>query len=180
MRIERLDTVAVIIDIQDRLLPHMSEKNEVLKNTQKLVQGLSALGIEILVTQQYTKGLGSTVEPITEVMPAFAPIEKSTFSCCDEAVFSRMLKNTGKHFVLVTGIEAHVCVLQTVLDLINSGYQPVVVADCVSSRKESDKAVALNRMFQHGAIISTYESVLFELTRSSRAPEFKAISTIVK
>lgn len=180
MRIVKSDTAAVIIDIQEKLLPHMSDQDAVLRNNVKLIEGLKILDIPYLVTQQYSKGLGETVEPVKMAMEDIKYIEKTSFSCCDEAAFMQGLKESEKHFVIVAGIETHVCVLQTVIDLINSGYQPVVVENCVSSRYEVDKSSALRRLEQEGAIIATYESVLFELTRNAKSPEFKAISKLVK
>ncbi|MFC0878172.1 hydrolase [Saccharicrinis sp. FJH2] len=180
MRIVKSDTAAVMIDMQGKLLPHMKKQPTVLENCVKLTEGLKILDIPILVTQQYTKGLGETVDYLREAFDRFEYIEKTSFSCCDEPEFNLKLKSTGKHFVIVAGIEAHVCVLQTVIDLINFGYQPVVVENCVSSRYDEDKESALQRLRQEGAIITTYESVLFELTQNAKAPEFKAISKLVK
>ena len=180
MRILKPDTAGVIIDMQEKLLPHMKKQPTVLENCIKLIEGLDILNIPVLATQQYTKGLGQTIEPIRDAFDQFGYIEKTSFSCCDEPEFSIRLKSTGKHFVVVAGIETHVCVLQTVIDLINSGYQPVVIENCVSSRYDEDKESALIRMRQEGAIVSTYESLLFELTQNAKASEFKAISKLVK
>lgn len=180
MRIIKSDTAAVIVDMQEKLLPHMRKQPTVLENTVKLIEGLKLLNIPSLVTQQYTKGLGETVEHISDAFDTFEYNEKTSFSCCDEEEFSKQLKSKGKHFVIIAGIEAHVCVLQTVIDLMNSGYQPVVVENCTSSRFDEDKESALKRMRQMGAMVTTYESILFELTRNAKAPEFKAISKLVK
>ncbi len=180
MRIIASDSVGLVIDIQSRLHPLIHENEMVTKNTQILIQGLKALGIPMLVTEQYVHGLGSTIEPIKDHIADVAPIEKLAFSCCDEPKFDMELASLGKKFVIIAGIETHVCVLQTVVDLIERGYTPVVVQNCVSSRFLSDKLVALDRMRQEGAIISTYESILFELTRVSKTPVFKVISGLVK
>ncbi|MFB6319322.1 hydrolase [Saccharicrinis sp. FJH54] len=180
MRIVKTDTAGVIIDMQEKLLPHMKKQPTVLENCVKLITGLNLLEVPVLATQQYTRGLGETVEHIREVFEPFDYIEKTSFSCCDEPEFNVRLKSTGKHFVIIAGIETHVCVLQTVIDLINFGYQPVVIENCVSSRFDEDKDSAIHRMRQEGAIISTYESVLFELTQDAKADAFKAISKLVK
>jgi nicotinamidase-related amidase len=107
-------------------------------------------------------------------------MEKMTFSCCDHQEINQEIREAGKRNIIICGIETHVCVLQTVIDLLRQDYQPVVIADCVSSRKTSDRAVAIERMRQEGAIISTYESILFELTRVSGTDTFKEISRLVK
>lgn len=170
----------MIIDIQERLLPHIYEHEVVLQHTQILIKGLQILDIPIIVTEQYTKGLGFTVEPIKSLFTSFESLEKISFSCCDDKAFSTELASLSKKFVIMAGIETHVCVLQTALDLLDNGFTPVVVADCVSSRKLSDKQVALARIQNSGGIITTYESILFELTRFAGNDTFKAISKLVK
>jgi nicotinamidase-related amidase len=107
-------------------------------------------------------------------------IEKTAFSCCDEPAFTSALAALHKQFVLIAGIESHVCVLQTVIDLLERGYQPVLVEDCVSSRKEGDKDISVHRMLKEGALVTTYESILFELCRFSGTDAFRAISKLVK
>ena len=180
MRIQKDDTLAVIIDIQELLFPLISENKKIEKNTVTLVKGLKELGIDIIVTQQYTKGLLPTVKSIAEAIGKFEHIEKMSFSCCDEAQFAEELVVKGKKNIIIAGIETHVCVLQTVVDLIELGYQPVVVEDCVSSRNPNDKKIAIERMRTEGAIITTYESLLFELLQYSGTDTFKAISRLVK
>ena len=107
-------------------------------------------------------------------------MEKMAFSCCDDPLIQHSLKVLSKKFVVIAGIEAHVCVLQTVLDLLDQGFFPVVVTDCISSRKHGDKLFALKRMQQSGAILTTSESILFELTRYAGNEIFKSISKLVK
>lgn len=180
MRIPRDNTVAIIIDIQERLVPHIHDNETIAGNTEILIKGMQVLGIPIHVTQQYSKGLGHTIPRIESLFESFGFIEKTAFSCCDEQDLVRALKATGKKYVLIAGIESHVCVLQTVIDLMDQGYVPVVIEDCVSSRKPSDKSIAMERMRSEGAIISSYESILFELCRFSGTEEFKSISKLVK
>ena len=180
MRILLNESVGVVVDMQEKLLPHMRKQPAVLENTVRLIEGLKILGVEILVTQQYTKGLGETVEHIRSCFDEFKYIEKRSFSCYDEPSFVAALNNTGCKFVIVAGIETHVCVLQTVVDMVDAGFVPVVVKDCISSRKDDDKEIAFERMREEGAIITTVESVLFELTRSSEDPGFKQISKLIK
>ena len=180
MRILKDRSCLLVIDFQERIFPLIHENEKLLKNVPILIAGLKALKLPIFVTEQYTKGLGVTVQPIAEALGAIPRIEKSTFSCCDESRFNLELATSGKENVIITGIESHVCVLQTVIDLIRQGYQAVVVEDCISSRNLNDKLIAIERMKSEGAIITTYESILFELLRSSGGETFKAISKLVK
>ena len=180
MRILKDRTVALMIDFQERLFPFIFENDKLLKNVPILIEGLKVLGIHIFITEQYVRGLGSTVEPIARAMGDLRRIEKSAFSCCDEPRLMEGIAVTAKENIIIAGIECHVCVMQTVNDLIRNGYHPVVVEDCVSSRKESDKKTAIERMRKEGAIITTYESILFELLRYSGTEQFKAISRLVK
>jgi hypothetical protein len=180
MRIKKENTIGVVIDIQSRLYPLIHDHETVTKNNRILIKGLQVMNIPLVVTQQYTKGLGETIPEIKEVLGEFKPIEKTAFSCCDEPRFNEDLALASKMYVVITGIETHVCVMQTVVDLIGQGYIPVVVEDCVGSRKTTDKITALNRMRHEGAIITSYESILFELLRYSGTDEFRQISALVK
>ena len=179
-RIKKEETVAVIIDVQEKLYPLISNNEKMTMNITRLIKGLKVLEIPMLITQQYTKGIGETITPIKEAIGEFSHIEKLSFSCCGDPIFLDALKKLGRKNVIITGIESHVCVLQTALDLIDMGYQPVLIEDCVSSRNLNDKKYALKRMKSAGAILSTYESILFELTVVSGTEQFKAISRIVK
>lgn len=180
MRILQDETVAVVIDIQEKLLPHIHEWESTLQNCLKLIEGLQILAVPILATQQYTKGLGPTVPSVIQKFPEFHHIEKLSFSCHEEPVFAEQILTLGKQNIILCGIESHVCVLQTCIDLLKAGYIPVVVEDCISSRKPDDKLIAVERMRQEGAIITTMESLLFELTRSAGSDLFKRISGVVK
>lgn len=180
MRILRENTIGLFIDIQDRLFPHMLDMEQVEQNLITLTAALKVLEIPFLVTEQYTKGLGFTIQLLRIALGEYQAIEKTTFSCCDEPAFMNAISTGGKKNILLCGIETHVCVLQTAIDLLETGYQPVVIEDCVSSRKLSDKNTAIERMRQEGVIITSLESVLFELTRNSGTEIFKAISKLVK
>ena len=180
MRIPKDKTAGLIIDIQERIFPFISEKEMLVRNVPILIGGLRAMDIPLFITEQYVKGLGPTIDTIARVTEGIPRTEKMSFSCCDEPSFMENLALSGRDFVIIAGIESHVCVLQTVLDLKKHGLHPVVVEDCISSRKMNDKVIALERMRQAGAIITTYESVLFELLRYSGSETFKAISKLVK
>lgn len=176
MRIEAKDAVAVVVDYQERLMPVMYEKEKLLKNTAILLKGLKELDIPIVVTQQYTKGLGPTVKEIEDVLGEYEPLEKITFSSFDTVKESIQ----GKKFVIVCGIEAHICVLQTLIDLKENGYVPVLVEDCLSSRTLHNKQIALERAKQEGVILTTYESILFELLEKAGTDTFKKIQALIK
>jgi nicotinamidase-related amidase len=180
MRILKDRTIALVIDFQERLFPFIYENEKLLKNVPILIEGLKALSMQIFVTEQYVKGLGPTVVPIAQALGDIRRIEKMSFSCCDEPRLMEGIAVTGKENVIIVGIESHVCVLQTVIDLIRNGYHPIVVEDCISSRRENDKRIAIERMKKEGAIMTTYESVLFELLRYSGTEQFKVISRLVK
>lgn len=180
MRITKENTIGLIIDIQERLVPAMFEKEDLIKSCSTLIEGLLALNVPLMVTQQYTRGLGETVEEIKKLVSDFNYIEKRDFSCCDEPAVMEKLESLSAKNIIICGIEAHVCVLQTAVDLKAAGYNPVVVMDCVSSRMPQSIEMAKERFRHEGILMTSYESVLFELTRSSAAPEFKAISKLVK
>ena len=180
MRILRGNTTALIIDIQERLFPHIHDHDGVAANTEVLVRGLQVLGIPLHVTQQYSRGLGPTIAPLASLFDPFTHIEKTAFSCCDEPEVMMALEASGRNFVLLAGIETHVCVLQTAVDLLERGFKPVLIEHCVGSRKIQDRQTAIQRIKAEGAIISTYESILFELCRYSGTEEFKSISALVK
>ncbi len=180
MRITKKNTIGLVIDIQERLFPVMWENEALLKNCKILIQGLQTLKLPLITTQQYTKGLGETHQDIKSVIDNFSFVEKRAFSCYDEPGVVDKLNETDAKNIIICGIESHVCVLQTAVDLKAAGLNPVVVIDCVSSRAKENIELAKER-FRHEEILTTsYESVLFELTRSSGAAEFRAISGLVK
>jgi nicotinamidase-related amidase len=180
MRILKEKTVGLVIDIQERLIPVIDESGQLIENCCKLIQGLQILGLPLFVTQQYTKGLGETVGEIKAVINDFEYIEKKDFSCYDEPEVAEKLALSGAENVIIFGIESHVCVLQTAIDLKEAGYNPVVVMDCVSSRSYDNVDLAAERFRYEGIMMTSLESVLFELTRTSGTPEFKEISKLVK
>lgn len=180
MRILRKETAAVVIDIQEKLLPHIYEGKTTLDNCLKLIEGLQVLHVPVITTQQYTKGLGPTEPSIADKFSEFNYIEKNSFSCFEEPAFKEEITILNKQNIILCGIESHVCVLQTCLDLLDNGFRPVVVKDCISSRKPDDKIVAIERMRQEGARITTLESILFELTGKAGNETFKQISRLIK
>ena len=174
------NTCLLIIDIQKRILPVIKDYELVVENTLKLIKGFKAMGLPIYYTEQYPKGLGPTEEQILNELDGIKPIEKMTFSCSGEGELFNIF-NTKKHSqIVVCGIESHVCIQQTVLDLIENDFQVNLAADAVSSRKEKDYNIALNRMRTHGTEVTTTESILFELLNICGTDVFKQVSKIVK
>ena len=179
MRILLENTSCLVIDYQEKIVPAMAEKEVLLENSTKLLKGLSILGVPMVITSQYTKGLGMNLPEIFEGAGTQEYFDKISFSAFDVPEVKGKLQERGKT-VIVCGIEAHVCVLQTVIDLLEDGYQPVLVTDCISSRDKQNVEIAIERAKQEGALLTTSESVLFELLRSAGHEKFKEISKLVK
>lgn len=181
MRILAEDTMALIIDFQERLVPVIEGNERLLHNTEILVKGLKTLNIPMIVTQQYTKGIGMTVPMISEAIgEGFTYYDKVSFSCAENEEILAKITGIGRKNIIVCGIEAHICVLQTVIDLIDKGFHVIIAEDCVGSRRESDRLVGIKRAIAEGALPTTYESILFELTRVAKTDVFKEISRLIK
>ncbi|RKZ66900.1 MAG: hydrolase [Gammaproteobacteria bacterium] len=172
----------VVIDIQTRLTSAMPIKvlARLKRNINILLQGASRLSIPVLATEQYPKGLGPTEPEIVELFPDDTlKFEKTCFSCTGAEQFLQKLEETGRKQVIIVGIEAHVCVLQTAIQLIAEGYQVFVVADCICSRHRENYEASLKRMSQAGVVICNAESVLFEWLRDAKHDNFKELSQLV-
>ena len=180
MRIRVEDALFCLVDVQERLFPHIGNKEILEKNILTLVKGLKVLNVPFIVNEQYKKGIGETIPSLKELVETYSSYEKTTFSCCQNDETMKAIKNTNKKVVIVAGIETHVCVLQTCIDLLENGFKVVLVTDCCSSRKENDTKFAIKRLIQAGVIPTTYESILFELTLDAKNPCFKEISSLVK
>lgn len=176
----REDTAFVVIDFQEKLMPAMSGRELLEDRTVRLVKGMKTLEIPTIVTQQYTKGIGPTIPSIAEALGEYEPIDKTTFSCMKNEEFIEKFRALDRKNIVVCGIEAHICVQQTVLQLIEDGYNVFVPADCVSSRSPEDKMWSISRMGEAGAVITSYEAVLYEILGGSKEQGFKQISAIVK
>ena len=179
-RIKKEDAILTAIDFQEKLLPAMFEAEKVEAAAIKLAAGLNVMGVPEIVTTQYAKGLGPTVPAVEEALGEFEPIDKSSFSAWNNEEYKSALQKSGRKTVILMGIETHICVEQTALDLLENGYTVFVPADCVQSRNPVNKELSLRRMEAAGVVITCAESILYELLGSSRAAEFKAISAIVK
>ena len=173
-------TALLIIDIQERILPVISNNERVVEYTLKLIKGFRALGLPIYYTEQYPKGLGPTARLIMDELGDLKPFDKMSFSCSGAGELFNEFKRKNLSQIVVCGVESHVCVQQTVLDLIENGLQVNLAADAVSSRKEIDYLTALDRMRHHGVEVTTTEAILFELLNVCGTPQFKEVSKIVK
>jgi len=176
------NSLLVLVDIQAKLLAVMpeAEAKRMMASAGTLLEAAGLLTIPVLLTEQYPKGLGATDVGIVNKLPVATPVfEKTGFSCCAAEGFDVALANSGRKQVILAGLEAHVCVLQTALELLNNGYQVYVVEDAVSSRKAEHKVVALQRMQQQGITVVNYESVLFEWLRDAVHPDFRRISSLL-
>ncbi|MCG3651259.1 hydrolase [Aliarcobacter butzleri] len=180
MRIRVEDALFCLVDVQERLFPHIGNKEILEKNLLTLVKGLKVLNVPFIVNEQYKKGIGETIPSLKELVETYSSYEKTTFSCCQNNETMKAIRNANKKVVIVAGIETHVCVLQTCIDLLENGFKVVLVTDCCSSRKENDTKFAIKRLIQAGVIPTTYESILFELTLDAKNPCFKEISSLVK
>ena len=172
-------TALLVVDMQDKLLPAIHEAEAVTAAVGRIIRACRVLEVPILVTEQYPAGLGPTCSAVKQLLGTVKPVEKLRFSACVEPVMAQLAK-LGRTDILVVGIEAHVCVQQTVLDLIRAGHVPHLCADAVSSRRVLDRDTAIARMRQAGAIITTVESALFEIQTQASGDTFKPLLKIVK
>lgn len=181
MLIRAEESVLVVVDVQARLLPAIHESDRVLRNAGILLKGAGALSVPVILTEQYAKGLGETVEAVRAGLPEGTPtIEKITFACTGEPTFVAALERLGRRRVVLCGTEAHVCVLQTALGLLQLGYTVHLVADAVSSRTPANHAAGVERMRAAGASIVTTEMVLFEWLERAGTPVFKTVSALIR
>jgi nicotinamidase-related amidase len=167
----------VVVDIQEKLLPPIFQKEQLVRNAQLLIRTARVLKIPTLVSTQYAKGLGGTVPEIAVLLPETEPIDKQLFSCFGSDVFCTLLKRLpgNRNTLLLCGMETHICVMQTALAALSEGYLVHVASDAVSSRVEWNWKVGLDRMRAAGAVISSTEMMIYELVRSSGSPAFKEL-----
>jgi nicotinamidase-related amidase len=178
VKLDRGRAALAVIDVQEAFRPAVLEFERVADNVAVLIQGARILGLPVVVTEQYPKGLGATVPEVAEQMGGLKPIEKVCFSAVEADGFPALLE--GRDQVLLCGIEAHVCVNQTAEDLLASGRAVHVVQDAVSSRTAANRDLGLHRMETSGATLTSVETALFELLREAGTPEFKQVQALVK
>lgn len=176
-------SLLAVVDTQTQLAAAMppTKRDEVLRNTAILLQAAGMLSVPVLITEQYPKGLGKTEAALTQHLPPAASIiEKTCFSCCGVADFMEAVQHSRRNQIILAGMEAHVCVLQTALDLHATGMQVFIVEDAVCSRRMRNKTNALTRLRQAGVVVANTESLLFEWLRDARHEHFKNISTLIR
>lgn len=174
----RDDSALLVVDVQEKLLPSIADGDRVVWNIRRLIDGARALDLAVAATEQYPGGLGKTVPPLAERLPQIP--DKLSFSCIScEGIFQEWQRQ-GRYKILVAGVEAHVCVQQTVLDLLAAGFQVYVAVDAVGSRFPLDREIAWRRMESAGATLTTTEAALFEWCEVAGTPQFKTISSLVR
>ena len=179
MLVERDRSQLLMVDIQERLLPAMSDPALVVKNGGRLLEAARTLAVPVVVSEQYPAGLGRTVPELASLAPVNAVQEKMEFSCFANAGLRSALSGTGKQ-TIVFGIEAHVCVLQTALEMAADSRDVTIVVDAIGSRVADSKEIALRRLQDAGVRLATTEMVLFEWLRRAGTPEFKTISRLIR
>jgi len=178
MKVE--DTVLLVVDVQEKLLPQISGRDRLVWNVGRLVDACRILGIRYLLTEQYPQGLGPTTELLRKKVESDAPIfEKTSFSCCGSDAFREQLAKLKPAKVLVTGMESHVCILQTVLDLLADGYRVLAAVDAIGARNAADHRLAIRRMETEGAVMTSTEASIFEWCETSKRKEFKQLQQLV-
>jgi nicotinamidase-related amidase len=170
----------LLVDFQEKLVRAMHEKQALVENAAKMVQGAKILGLPILWTEQNPKGLGSTVPEIATLLSDMDPVAKLSFSCCGEARFMEQLLKLNRKQALLCGIESHVCVYQSAADLLNLGCEVQVITDAVSARTSANKDIGLERCKDLGASLTSAETALFELLKVAEGDKFKQMLKVVK
>src|SRR5512134_970923 len=173
--LDKDNTTLLIIDIQERLAVVMKQKDQVTRNVLHLVELAKMQNIPIVVTEQYPKGLGRTLPGIASALPAHILVEKVSFNCCGEASFNEQIKRLGKKKLIVTGMETHICVLQTSIGLLAEGYHVHLVSDAVCSRTKENWRSGLEFVRDAGGAITNTETALFQLLGAAGTQEFKTI-----
>lgn len=174
------NTVLVVIDVQGKLARLMCNSEILFKNLQKIIKGAKILEIPIIWTEQNPEKIGPTINEIAKLVRPVKPISKASFSCFHNEVFMRTLESLSRNQILLTGIESHICVYQTAVDLVNSGYEVYVVEDAISSRVEWNKKIALESMQNSGVKLTCTEMALFEILKVAEGNKFKEILKLIK
>ena len=174
------ESVLVMVDIQGKLLNVMFEKEALLDNAQRLLKGVQLLGVPVILTEQNPRGLGPTQAELSQLLPSTPALPKYCFSCSRDPGFASAFSALQRKQVLICGIEAHICVYQTAMELLAKGYEVQIVADVVSSRTARNRDTALSRLQSEGAKLTTVEMVLFELLGTAENVNFKEISRIIR
>jgi len=174
------NTVMLLVDVQGQLAQLMYEKERLFTQLKTMIKGMQILDVPIIWMEQIPSKLGGTTEEIAELMAGQSPIDKFAFSCCGEPRFMEAFKKIDRNQVLVTGIETHICVCQTGIDLLEQGCEVKVVTDCVSSRTKENKKIGLKRLATEGAKITSVEMAFFELMKAAEGDRFKQMVKLIK
>lgn len=177
--LNQMETQLMVIDFQEKLVPIMEDSEFTVKNAITLIKLAKTLEIPITVTEQYPKGIGHTILEISEELEWVSIFEKDSFSSFTSEIEKHISKN-NKHKIIISGIETHICVFQTVRDLIENGYEVYVVLDAVSSRTKANRDSGISLMKDMGAIITNTETVLFDLLKVSTHSKFRELSKLIK
>lgn len=179
--LDRQQSALVVIDVQEAYRDKTFEHERMMRGVQRLIEAAALVGVPILATEQYPKGIGHTMPEISKLFPAGLAIhEKRSLSCCGAASFAQALRASSRTQIVVCGLEAHACVNQTVHDLLDQGYQVHLPVDAISSRFETDYRIGLQKAFGSGAVPTSVELACLEWVRTADAPEFKAMQRIIK
>ncbi|MCF8091043.1 MAG: hydrolase [Desulfotignum sp.] len=174
------NTVMLLVDVQGQLAQVMYEKEKMFKSLEILIKGMQILDVPILWMEQIPSKIGPTIDSIRQLMTGVSPIEKDSFSCCQEPVFMEKFNALSRNQILIAGIETHICVFQTAYELLNKGYEVQVVSDCVSSRTRENKEIGLQRTVQAGAQKTSVEMIFFELMRRAQGDHFREMVKLIK
>ncbi|MRI34400.1 hydrolase [Endozoicomonas sp. OPT23] len=174
------NTVLTVVDVQGKLATLMAEREALYKNLVAMTAGAKTLGVPVIWVEQIPEKLGATIPEIAELLMEQQPVAKSSFSCCGSSDFNKALADTGRKQVLVVGIEAHICVYQTAMELAENGYDVQVVADAVASRLTANRDLALNKMTRNNIELTCTEMALFELMKTAEVDEFRTVSKLIR
>lgn len=175
------NALLLIIDIQERLIAAQYSKEQITKSTVVLAEAATILGVPVVASEQYPKGLGHTIPEVKDKLDDTAKFfEKTAFSCVQQEGFLDLLKSYNRKQIIICGMEAHICVHQTVTDLLKEGFEVHVVNDAVSSRREYEYKIGVDRMVNNGAVLTCVETVVFEFLKSAKHPDFKAVQGLIK
>ncbi|WP_309085747.1 hydrolase [Chelativorans sp.] len=180
MLIDAAKAFLAVIDVQERLLPVIADNEAVERNCSILIQAAGQMNVPTVVSEQYPKGLGKTVPGLADLVKGDAIIPKMEFSCARDPALMKLMEQFGRKQAILCGVEAHICVLQTALELQQRGFEVFVAVDATGSRSQSSKEVARDRMNAAGISLVTTEMVVFEMVRTSAAPQFKALSKLIQ
>jgi nicotinamidase-related amidase len=180
MRLRRADSFLLVVDVQQKLAPHVHEQARVVAKSAALIRAAHALGIPVYLSEHCPERIGATLPALREMVSSAHVLQKAHFACTDEPAILSRFQGMDRKQAVVAGMEAHVCVMQTVLGLAERGFQPFLVRDAIGSRREEDRLAAIERMRAAGGIVTTAEAAMFEWMERADIPEFRDLLAIIK